>query len=89
MSISRALREAAQVIVLLDAAMPVIAHCLDRGTPAPDPLDLRSYAEAWADWLRDASELRLSWIAASMCRSADQLDAAADRLWLAMLQRGS
>lgn len=81
------LREAAQTIALLDVAMPVIEHCCERGTSPPDPWDLRDYAEAFARWFRTASVHRVPWVTALMCRRADQLDAAADRLWLAMVRR--
>jgi len=84
--IRRVLREAAQAIALLDVATPVIDHCLSRGSMAPDPWDLRDYAEVYAAWLRTASVHRVPWVTALMCRRADQLDAAADRLWLEMVR---
>jgi len=82
------LREAKQTIALLDTAPAVIDHCLSRGSMAPDPGDLRDYAEAFARWLRTASAHRVPWVADIMRRVADQLDEAADRLWLAMVRRG-
>jgi len=87
LSVRWVLREAAQTIALLDVAMPVIEHCCERGTPPPDPWDLHNYAEAFARWFRDEAPCRRPQVAGLMRRVADQLDEAADRLWLAMVRR--
>jgi len=68
--------------------MPVIEHCCERGTPPPDPWDLRNYAEAFARWFRGEAERRRPPVADLMRRVADQLDEAADRLWLEVVRRG-
>jgi len=87
LSVRRALSEVKQVIAVLDGAMPVIEHCLSRGSPPPDPWDLCNYAQVFAQRLREASEHRAAWVTALVQRRADLLDEAADRLWIAMVRR--
>jgi len=83
------LHETAQAVELLDAAPWVVEHCCERGTPAPDPLGLCAYAEEWAGWCRDAAGHSDERAAGLLHSRAGQLDAAADRLWRAMVQRDS
>lgn len=81
------LREAQRATEMLLAAPSVVDHCLARGSLAPDPWDLRAYASTLAQQLRTAAEGRRQWVAATLVRHADELDAAADQLWLTMIQR--
>jgi len=85
--VPKVLREAKRIVAVLDAAMPVIDHCLARGSSPPDPWALCNYAQAFADRLREMSGDRVPWVTELMCRRADLLEGAAGRLWLAMVQR--
>jgi len=85
--VPKALAEAKRTVAVLDAAMPVIEHCLSRGSVAPDPWALCNYAQVFAQRLREMSGDRVPWVAELMCRRADLLDEAAGRLWLAMTRR--
>jgi len=76
------------IIAVLNAATRVAHHCLARGSAPPDTRGLRAYAKEFAQRLREMSGDRVPWVAEIMCRRADQLDEAADRLWLAMIQLG-
>jgi len=87
MSVPKALAEAKRTVAVLDAAMPVIDHCLARGSSPPDAWGLCDYAEAFATRLRELSGDRVPWVTELMCRRADLLDEAAGRLWLTMTRR--
>lgn len=85
--LGQVLREAQRATEMLLAAPAVVRHCLARGSMAPDPWDLHTYAATLARQLREQAEGRRQWVAATLHRHADQLDAAADQLWLTMIQR--